>query len=394
MKLRKDKWENVILGEVCEIDPSKKEITDVSDETLIEFAEMADLNEGKPTFKYSQRKTIKELRKGGLSYFKNNDVLLAKMTPCFENGKSGLANNLLNEIGFGSTEFFVLRGKKIEPYLLYSIISSNIFIEKGKLMMLGTTGRKRLMKNFIVNYELPLPSIEEQKQIVSLFQSIETAIEQVEVQEKNLRILQNRLCNGLIKEVPEFGNLLNANNCSLTKFGIIVDCIEKHDKQKMEVSRFIGLENIVGDNFTIDSWGDIEKGTTFTKRFEKGDILFGKRRAYLRKVAVADFDGICSGDILIFRARQEKILPGLLKYYVASEAFIQHAVRTSAGSLSPRTKWKDLKEFTLSIPDLKTQKKIAELFNQLGRTLNQLIQQKKTLKNLKTTLLNEIFNNL
>ncbi|MCH9660557.1 MAG: restriction endonuclease subunit M/S, partial [Bacteroidetes bacterium] len=140
MKLRKDKWKVVKLEDVCNIDPSKKEISDVPNETLVSFAEMADLNIGKASFNYSKTNKISELKKGGLSFFKENDVLLAKMTPCFENGKRGLAAGCKNGIGFGSTEFFVLRGVKIVPYLLYSIISSDSFISSGKLMMIGTTG--------------------------------------------------------------------------------------------------------------------------------------------------------------------------------------------------------------------------------------------------------------
>ena len=161
MKLRKDKWENVTLGDVCEIDPSKREISEIPNDTLVSFAEMADLNEHKRNFKYSQAKPLKEVKTIGLSYSRDNDVLLAKMTPCYENGKSGLATNLLNGIGFGSTEFFVLRGIKMLPELIYHLIESDLFIDKGKLMMVGTTGRKRLMKDFVKNYEIPLPPLEE-----------------------------------------------------------------------------------------------------------------------------------------------------------------------------------------------------------------------------------------
>jgi len=154
--------------------------------------------------------------------------------------------------------------------------------------------------------------------------------------------------------------------------------------------RFVGLEFIEAENFRLQGWGEIANGTTFSKRFSKGDVLFGKRRAYLKKVAVADFDGICSGDILVIRAKAKKMLQGLLPYYISSDAFFQHAVSTSAGSLSPRTKWKDLAELEISIPDLKTQGKILEVLQQLGNTVNQLKQQKATLKNLKQKLLNEI----
>jgi type I restriction enzyme S subunit len=353
---------------------------------------MADLNIGKATFNYSQTNKISVLKKGGLSYFKDNDVLLAKMTPCFENGKSGLAKECTNGIGFGSTEFFVLRGIKIVPYLLYSIISSDCFIDSGKLMMIGTTGRKRLMKDFVINYQISLPPLEEQKQIAALFQSIETAIEQVDGQEKKLKLLQQKLCNNLVSKTPTFGNLLSSKNCTSCTFDVIADCIEKHDKKPMEngVTRFVGLEFIEAGNFNLHGFGEIEKGTTFTKCFSKGDVLFGKRRAYLKKVAVADFDGICSGDILVLRANKSKMLADLLPYYVASDAFINQAVTTSAGSLSPRTKWRDLAVLEIAIPELKTQNVIVGIFQQLRQTQEQLNQQKTTLQNLKQKLLSDI----
>ena len=159
---------------------------------------------------------------------------------------------------------------------------------------------------------------------------------------------------------------------------------------EQDVERFVGLEWIEADNFQLQGWGEIANGTTFTKRFVKGDVLFGKRRAYLKTVAVADFDGICSGDILVIRAKTKKMLQGLLPYYISANAFIQHAVSTSAGSLSPRTKWKDLAELEVSIPDIEIQDKILEVLQQLDNTVNQLKQQKTTLKHLKQQLLNEI----
>ncbi len=234
------------------------------------------------------------------------------------------------------------------------------------------------------------PSLPEQTQIAELFQSIETAIEQAEQQEKNLKALQKTLSNGLVNTQPTFGNLLNKKNCTLTNFGGVADCDVQHDKEKKDVTRFIGLENIESENLNITTWGNIADGTTFTKRFSKGDVLFGKRRAYLKKVAIANFDGICSGDILVLKAKEKKMLPTLLPFYVSAEAFIQHAVSTSAGSLSPRTKWKDLSSFEIAIPDLKTQEKIVEVFQQIQTTLAQITSQKQTLKNLKNKLLNEI----
>ena len=184
--------------------------------------------------------------------------------------------------------------------------------------------------------------------------------------------------------------MLNNKNCSRTKLGEIAECDRKYSEGNKEVFRYVGLENIEAENFKLNGWGDIQKGTTFTKNFTSGDILFGKRRAYLKKVAVADFDGVCSNDILVIRAKKNKILQELLPFYISSDAFIQHAISTSAGSLSPRTKWKDLADMELSIPNLKTQAKILKIFQQMETTVDLLKDQKATIKNLKQKLLSDI----
>ncbi|MBP9741722.1 MAG: restriction endonuclease subunit S [Burkholderiales bacterium] len=390
MSFSKHNWNKVNLSKICDIDPSKKEIASIPNETIVSFAEMADLNIKKPEFCHSQEKSIQELKKNGLSYFKDNDVLLAKMTPCFENGKSGLANNLKNGVGFGSTEFFVLRSKGINPYLLYSIISSDLFIENGKKMMLGTTGRKRLIKDFIANFELPLPGDDEQRKLTTLFKSIDASIEQCAVQENKLKVLLKSLANNLLAKEPLFGNLLNVNNCHSSTMGQIAECDKKYPEHAVEVTKFVGLEHIEAENFQVQGYGNIADGTTFTKKFVAGDILFGKRRAYLKKIAIADFDGVCSNDILVIRAKGDKILQELLPFYIASDAFIQVAINTSAGSLSPRTKWKDLSDMEISIPSIEMQHHVLSVLQQINIIIIQIKQQKQTLKNLKQKLLNEI----
>lgn len=292
-----------------------------------------------------------------------------------------------------SDEITVIRQdtNKLYPEFLNLVLNTTHLWDFAIAQSVGSVS-KRIKWEDLSKYTFSLPSLEEQKIIATLFQSIETAIEQIDEQEKNLKTLQNKLSNGLVSTTPVFGKLLSDNNCNLCTFEDITDCIEKHNKKPLEsgITRFVGLEFIEADNFYLQGFGNIEKGTTFTKCFSKGDVLFGKRRAYLKKVAVADFNGICSGDILVFRANKAKMLPELLPYYVSSDAFIQHAVSTSAGSLSPRTKWKNLAVLEISIPDLKTQKKIAEVFQQLQNAIRQLQQQKITLKNLKQKLLSEI----
>ena len=123
----------------------------------------------------------------------------------------------------------------------------------------------------------------------------------------------------------------------------------------------IGLEHIEPNNLHITQWDTLEKETTFTRKFKKGQVLFGRRRAYQRKVAYAEFDGICSGDILVFEAIEDVMLPELLPFLIQSDGFFQKALETSAGSLSPRTKFKELADYEFLLPPKPEQKRLAAL---------------------------------
>ena len=122
----------------------------------------------------------------------------------------------------------------------------------------------------------------------------------------------------------------------------------------------VGLEHLIPEEITLSAW-DEEKENTFTKLFRKGDVLFGRRRAYLKKAAVAPFDGICSGDITVIEAIPEKILPELLPFIIQNDALFDFAVGKSAGSLSPRVKWEHLKNYSFELPDMEEQHRLAKV---------------------------------
>jgi type I restriction enzyme S subunit len=150
----------------------------------------------------------------------------------------------------------------------------------------------------------------------------------------------------------------------IVKFGDVVknaNLVER-EPEVNGVERIVGLEHVDPENLHIRRWNSIEDGTSFTRKFVLGQTLFGKRRAYQRKVAFADFEGICSGDILTFEPKNRKVLlPELLPFICQSDAFFDHALDTSAGSLSPRTSWTALKDFEFPLPALDEQKRIAEI---------------------------------
>ena len=122
----------------------------------------------------------------------------------------------------------------------------------------------------------------------------------------------------------------------------------------------VGLEHLTPEEITLTSW-DEGSDNTFTKMFRKGDVLFGRRRAYLKKAAVAPFDGICSGDITVIEAKPNYLLPELLPFIIQNDALFSFAVEKSAGSLSPRVKWEHLKSYEFELPNMDKQRELAEL---------------------------------
>ena len=133
--------------------------------------------------------------------------------------------------------------------------------------------------------------------------------------------------------------------------------------------RIVGLEHLTPSSVTLSSWSE-DTENTFTKEFSKGDVLFGRRRAYLKKAAVAPFDGICSGDITVIRAIEDKVDPDLLPFIIQNDYLFDFAVGKSAGSLSPRVKWTHLKEFTIDLPSMPEQIKLAETLWSINETKN------------------------
>lgn len=189
------KWPAVKLSEVCEINPPKTELTDYDGGTEVSFVPMSDLREGEMTFIPKQSRPLHNVIKG-YTYFRDGDVLLAKITPCFENGKAGIAKGLNNGIGFGSTEFIVLRPAldRILPELVYHFIADSVFLRNGQLQMTGSAGQQRVSLSFVRDYRIPLPPLEVQKNIVAELDGLRQEIEARKKQIAELEaVIEDRL---------------------------------------------------------------------------------------------------------------------------------------------------------------------------------------------------------
>lgn len=186
-------WEWKSLGEICEINPRNK----IDDEINVSFVSMNKILDGYSNeFSYAIKKW-KDV-KNGFTHFKQGDIGLAKITPCFENKKSVIFDVLENGVGAGTTELHVIRAvdNVISKFLLW-FFKTEKFIQNGILNMTGATGHKRIPKDFIKNLQIPLPPLQEQEQIAShldeLFSHVKNLKQNYQMQIKNLQELKKSL---------------------------------------------------------------------------------------------------------------------------------------------------------------------------------------------------------
>lgn len=159
------------LGNLCLMNPQKSEIND-EDNMEVSFIPMQSVSE-KGEIDSNQVRLLKDV-KSGFTYFKENDVLFAKITPCMENGKGAVAKKLKNGIGFGSTEFYVIRPKaEINSVWLYTLMSLKAFRNEAELYMTGSAGQKRVPISFISDYKIGIPPIELQNYFSKIVQLID-----------------------------------------------------------------------------------------------------------------------------------------------------------------------------------------------------------------------------
>lgn len=387
MKLRKDIWENVILNEICDV---RDGTHDSPKYHKTGFPLITSKNITKGFIDFSETNLISEedyIQVNKRSFVDDGDILLSMI------GTVGVPVLVEKKIDFAIKNVGLIKFTKskdvINKYLLF-VLQSGTFQKKIESKSSGTA-QKFISLGLIRTLQIPLPPLEEQKQIAALFQSIETAMEQVDGQEKNLLQLKNKLLRDLFSDKKEFGNHLTSKDFETVRFDkIAINISERVEPKKTELTTYVGLEHLDADNLVIERTGTPDDVIGTKLKIYKGDIIFGKRRAYLRKVAVSHFDGIASAHSMILRANEKHIEKDFLPFFMQSDAFMSRAVQISEGSLSPTIKVKTLAQQEFTLPKKEKQKELVALFKQFDNTRLQLKQQKNTLKLLKQKLLNEI----
>ena len=406
-----ENWEWVRLGEVTIINPRNL----FEDEKQASFVPMALIDEGFKNNHAFEVRLWKDIKKG-FTHFAENDVAVAKITPCFENRKSVIMRNLVNGIGAGTTELHIIRSinELVLPAYILIICKTDRFIKDGISTYTGTAGQQRISKDFIMNYLIPLPPLAEQKRIVEKVNKLFALIDKLDSDKKELleiinltrnQVLQLAVQGKLIAQDPndEPASVLleriRAERERLIKEGKI-----KKQKQLPEITdeekpfeipenwewvrlgevTIINPRNLFEDEkqasfvpmalidegfknnhaFEVRLWKDIKKGFT---HFAENDVAVAKitpcfenRKSVIMRNLV---NGIGAGttELHIIRSINELVLPAYILIICKTDRFIKDGISTYTGTAGQQRISKDfIMNYLIPLPPLAEQKRIVE----------------------------------
>lgn len=379
-------WKWVRLEHLYQINP--KVVAD--DNTMASFIPMEKIEPGMRgafTFEVLPWGKIKK----GHTQFADGDVAFAKISPCFENGKSMLVHGLKNGIGAGTTELVILRQSSIIQKYTFYLICSYDFIQKGRNTYSGTVGQQRINMDFVRNYPIPLPPIEEQQRIVdcieSLFAKLDEAREKAEAVrdgfESRKAALLHKAFTGELTEKWRENRGISKSTWMLLPFSQVAEIKSNLvDPAKFQKFPHIAPDNIEKKTGRLLEYHTIaeDKVTSGKHRFYPGQILYSKIRPYLSKVVVIDFDGLCSADMYPIEAKENT---KYLWYYMLSEDFLEQASSAGSRSVLPKINQKELSRIVIRRPSLSEQ-------NEIVRILDTLLEKERQVKEAAEDVLEHI----
>ena len=190
-----------------------------------------------------------------------------------------------------------------------------------------------------------------------------------------------------------------SNGCqgwSLVKFGDVVRQVkDRVDVAESGLTRDIAGEHMDSDDLKLRRWGEVNGdylGPAFHMRFEPGQVLYGSRRTYLRKVAVADFEGICANTTFVLESKDPNVLlPELLPFVMQTEAFHEHSIKQSKGSVNPYVNFSDLARYEFALPRLDEQRRFLTTLTANATMENELLNAYGSLQKLRQSIESHTF---
>jgi len=244
---------------------------------------------------------------------------------------------------------------------------------------------------------LPLPPLPEQKKIAEILSAVDRAIEEADKAIEKTEKLEQGLMEKLLTEGIGHTDFQDTEIGRIPKDWKVVRLGEVCEKRgevylpsKSDKYKFVGLEHIFPGERTVKNYAFDADLKSSKFKFYPGDILYGKLRPYLDKAALAEFEGICSTDLLVLRCILDQVFPEFLVYILHTRRFIEYAIATTAGTNHPRTSWKSVRDFPLPLPPLPEQKKIAEILMTVDRKMELLRKKRELLRQVKKGLMEDL----
>ena len=377
------------LGDVCTINPRSKTF---QDDFMVSFVPMQNVSE-EGAVDASIIKYYSEVKKG-FTYFQENDVLFAKITPCMENGKGGIARNLENGVAFGSTEFHVLRPDPnfmISSWLYY-LTSWPEFRKECEKNMTGSAGQKRVPKAFLENYEIQLPDLDEQRKIAAVLDKVSDLIAKRRQQLEKLDLLVKA------RFVEMFGNpvsnTLHLPLLSLPELGEFGRGVSKHRPRN--------APELLGGKYPLVQTGEIANADLYISSYKNtySDLGFQQSKmwkagtlcitiaANIAKTAILAFDA-CFPDSVVGFIANEKTNNIFVHYWFS---FFQQILEAQAPeSAQKNINLKILSELKVIVPSIEVQNQFAAFVEQTEKTKITISRSLEKLETFKKALMQEYF---
>ena len=290
----------------------------------------------------------------------------------------------------------VIRGEQIDNlFLYYYLDDEHKWPKSGSGQPFISIGKAK-------EVPIPLPPLPEQRSIAHVLRTVQRAKEATEGVIATLKELKKSLMQHLFtygpvpvterERVPlqetEIGPI--PAHWRVVRLGEVATLFTRGiDPANAGAKRYIGLEHIEPGNIRLQHWGKADDVRSLKTAFQQGDVLYGKLRPYLDKAVLAEWDGICSTDILVIKT-QSSLLPEFLAYLVHTSQFIDYAISTTTGVNHPRTSWKALQKFSIPLPPLAEQREIARILQAVDGKIAAEQARRAALEEMFKTLLHQL----
>ena len=373
-----DNWCWVRLGELFQVNPKNNVENDDIEAAFIPMALIDSDFSGEYSYEI---KSWKEAKKGH-TQFANKDVAFAKISPCFENGKAFIANNLPNGIGAGTTELVVLRNIKIVPQYTFYLLSTDRFVNGGRHTYSGVVGQQRISMDYVKSYAFPLPPLPEQQRIVSriesLFAKLDEAKEKIQnvldgAEKRKAAILHQAFTGKLTAKWRKENGV---SDDSWEKKTLDSICVSIYDGDHMAPPKtesgipFLVISNVNKGKLSFKNTRFVSKeyydSVSDTRKPQLGDVLYTIVGSYGIPVVVDNDRAFCFQRHMAL-LKPSKVDTYFLWYQLQTKEFYNKATEIATGTAQLTVPIKGLRKLKISLP---VQAEQQEIVRRLDNLLN------------------------